>query len=130
MLYSSSDIQRAYTHMVQSCLNDGFDINILSMAGSQGDESRIDLVKDGIVKRFIYSTKYQRFFGSIPYIQIMEFDNDGSRIYWNQKGRVIKTFNFIKARDDKNYYMVNDNELDEIVHKIIIREDKYWNNMD
>lgn len=116
MIYSKNDIQSFYTNQIKKYLQDGYDINIESMNGSQGEDSRIDLVKDGEVIRVILDKRYEIRISDIIYIQIIRFKYDGSTIYWNNRGEVVKTFNFLKTRDRKNFYMV---EGDEEVNKII-----------
>lgn len=122
MIYSKNDIRSFYTNQIMKYLQDGYEINIESMNGSQGEDSRIDLVKDEEVIRIILDRRYEMYVGTIIYIRIIRFDYDGSTIYWNDRGQFIKTFNFLKAKDGKNYYMVEYDDLGKIIQKIIQRE--------
>ena len=92
------------------------------MNGSQGEDSRIDLVKDKEVIRIIFDKKYEMYIGIIYYIRIIKFEYDGSKIYWNERGQFLKTFNFLKARDGKNYYMVDYDGLGMVIKKIMERD--------
>lgn len=132
MIYSKKDISKFYTNLVKEYLENGYDINIESMNGSQGEDSRIDMVKDGEVIRIILDQKYEMYIGTIDYIRIIRFEYDGSRIYWNERGQFLKTFNFLPAKDNKNFYMVEYDDLGQIVQKIIERDnDPFddWNDL-
>ena len=102
MIYSKKDIRSFYTNQIMKYLQDGYEINIESMNGSQGEDSKIDLIKDEEVIRIILDRRYEMYVGTMFYIRIIRFEYDGSTIYWNDRGQFIKTFNFLNAKDGKN----------------------------
>lgn len=124
MIYSKKDISKVYTDIVKVNLEYGY-INTLSMNGTQGEDSRIDInIGVGRVRRVILDEKYIFPLGTIIYIQVIDFMDDDSRIYWNDNGDIVSTISFIGNSDCETYYRVDSwSEVKEIINKSKQRSD-------
>lgn len=137
MIYTKNDISKFYSNVVKENLEYG-DINIPSMSGSQGEDSRIDInLGDGRVRRVLIDTIYDISIGNITVIKVIDFKDTGSNLYWNDKGDLVQDFYFVPVRGTSHskYYMVNSSGLALVMAKIRTRYDiKYpivnWTNID
>lgn len=137
MIYTKNDISKFYSKVVKENLEYG-DINIPSMGGSQGEDSRIDInLGDGRVRRVLIDINYDINIGDVTFIKVIDFKDTGSNIYWNDKGELVQSFYFVPIKGSANskYYMVNRSELVQATAKTRTRYDlKHpivnWTNID
>lgn len=136
MIYTKKDIQKFYTKMVKENLEYG-DINIRSMSGSQGEDSRIDINLGGRIRRVLIYTIYDIDIHDVIFIKIIDFMDNGSGIYWNDKGDLVQKFCFVPIRGTSysKYYMVDQVHFDQARAKRKMRDkNKYevidWTKLD
>ena len=113
MIYTKDDISRFYTKVVKENLELG-NINIPSMTGSQGEDSRIDInIGGGRIRRILIDSKYDIYLGNVTLIKVIDFMDNGSSLYWNDKGDLVQIFYFIpvKGSSKSKYFMANSSEL-------------------
>lgn len=123
MIYSKNDISKFYSNVVKENLEYG-DINIKSMSGSQGEDSRIDInLGGGRIRRILIDSNYDFCLGQVTFIKVIDFMDDGSTIYWNDKGDVVQSFYFIRIKGGSNYYVASIRDIDHIKTKVKTRDD-------
>ena len=124
MIYSKDDISKFYTKVVKENLEYG-NINIPSMTGSQGEDSRIDIDLGGRIRRVLIDTNYDINVGDVTFIKVIDFKDTGSNLYWNDRGDLVQIFYFIPVGGSSNskYYMVNSSELALAMAKMKMRRD-------
>lgn len=102
-----ADIERIYTEMIQTRINEGCTINTETMGGSQGELARIDL-RDGDLIQRVYMNKtydHETLFDLVEITAGVTSWTDlfvrglGSHI-WNHKLEVIEKRTFIKIGGD------------------------------
>ena len=118
MIYSKNDIQDFYTKVLNSYLAKGYMVNIRSMRGCQGDDARIDLVKDGQVVRIIHDTVYDIDFGEYYTVKALGFKDNGSDMYWSFRGDTLEEYYFIRTKDRRNYQMADEDEVNRLKSRI------------
>lgn len=121
MIYSKDDISKFYTSLVQFYINLGFTINIQSMRGSQGDDSKIDLVKGDQIVRIIVNSIHDMYVRTYYVVSVLRFRNTGTDLYWNHKAESSTNHYFLKAKDRTNYYMVSEKRFNKIIETIRTR---------
>ena len=114
MIYSKNDIQDFYTKVLNSYLTKGYMVNIRSMRGSQGEDAKIDLVKDGQVVRIILNTVYDIDLGEYYTVKALGFKDNGSDIYWSFRGDTLEEYYFIRTKDRRNYQMADEEEVNRL----------------
>ena len=134
MIYSKDDISKLYTKMVKETLEYGH-INIPSMSGSQGEDSRIDINIGGRIRRILIDKIYEISIGDVILIKVIDFIDTGSNLYWNDRGDLVQSFYFIPIKGSSNYYMADILDFDQIkVKRKMRREAKHsdtgWTNLD
>lgn len=134
MIYTKNDISKFYTKVVKENLKYG-DINIPSMRGNQGEDSRIDINLGGRIRRVLISSSYDIGLRDVTFIKVIDFMDTGSNLYWNDKGDLVQSFYFIpiKGSQYSKYYMVDRLQLDQIYYKIKNRikyEGTNWTELD
>lgn len=115
MIYTKNDIFKLYSKVVKENLEYG-DINIPSMGGSQGEDSRIDInLGDGRVRRVLIDTNYDINIGDVTFIKVIDFKDTGSNLYWNDKGDLVQSFYFVPIKGSANskYYMADQARFDQ-----------------
>lgn len=115
MIYTKNDISKFYSKVVKENLEYG-DINIPSMGGSQGEDSRIDInLGDGRVRRVLIDTNYDINIGDVTFIKVIDFKDTGSNLYWNDKGELVQSFYFVPIKGSANskYYMADQARFDQ-----------------
>lgn len=121
MIYSKKDISKVYTDIVKANLEYGY-INIRSMGGSQGEDSRIDIdLGGGRVRRILIDSSFDLYLGELIFIKVIDFMDDCSTIYWNDRGDLIQSFYFIPIKGGSSYYMADCSELVQIMAKMKVR---------
>lgn len=137
MIYTKNDISKFYSNVVKENLEYG-DINIPSMGGSQGEDSRIDInLGDGRVRRVLIDTNYDINIGDVTFIKVIDFKDTGSDLYWNDKGDVVQSFYFVPIKGSANskYYMADQAHFDQARANRKMRRDArnkfiVWTNLD
>jgi len=118
MIYSKEDISKFYTSLVQFYINLGYIVNIQSMRGSQGDDSRIDLVKGDQIVRIIVNSTCDIYIRTYYTVSVLRFRNTGTDLYWNHKAESSTNHYFLMAKDRTNYYMVSEKRFNKIIETI------------
>ena len=93
-----ADIERIYTEMIQTRINEGCTINSETMGGSQGELARIDL-RDGDLIQRVYMNKTYDHETMLDVVEIIVGVTSlarGRGILWNDKLEVIEKRNFMR----------------------------------
>lgn len=118
MIYSKNDIQDFYTKVLNSYLAKGYMVNIRSMRGLQGEDARIDLVKDGQIVRIAHNTAYDINFREYYTVKVLGFEDYGSDVYWNGRGDTLEEYYFIRTKDRRGYQMADEEDVNRIKSRI------------
>lgn len=122
MLYSKEDISKFYTSLVSTYINLGYIVNIQSMRGSQGDDSKIDLVKGAQIVRIKINSIHDIYVRTYYVVSVLRFRNTGTDLYWNHKAESSTNHYFLMANDRTNYYMVSEKRFNKIIETIRTRD--------
>lgn len=118
MIYSKDDISKFYTSLVSTYINLGYIVNIQSMPGSQGEDSKIDLVKGDQIVRIIVNSTHDMYVRTYYTVSVLRFRNTGTDLYWNHKAESSTNHYFLRAKDRTNYYMVSEKRFNKIIETI------------
>jgi hypothetical protein len=108
-----NDIAAIATAKVNELIANGFVFNFGTMAGSQGDDFKSDLTKDGIT----YRVRVFHIFEDWNDIEVLEvlkykqdFADDSSRTLWNKDGEVVESHVWYRMRNRNGFVYTDDAE--------------------
>lgn len=106
-----NDIAAIATAKVNELIANGFIFNFGTMAGSQGDDFKADLTKDGITYRIRVFHKNKNF-NSIEVLEVrkyeQDFANDSFSTLWNQDGEVVESHVWYRMENRNGYVYTDD----------------------
>lgn len=108
-----NDIAAIATAKVNELIAKGFIFNFGTMAGSQGDDFKADLTKDGITYRVrVYSEC--RIGKCVEILEVrkyeQDFADDSFASLWNQDGEVVESHIWYRMRNRNGYVYTDDAE--------------------
>lgn len=118
-----NDIAAIATAKVNELIANGFIFNFGTMAGSQGDDFKADLTKDGITYRVrvFHDFGYNDFDGA----EILEvrkyeqnFADDSFASLWNKDGEVVESHVWYSMRNRNGYVYTDDVEAFEAAQEL------------
>lgn len=107
------DIDRKYTELVAEFFAKGYRLHTKSMSGSQGEEAKIDFIKDNELIRVWMDRKYEfdwdsELSGYTLFIRVGRWNEDakyaGRRIVWLHDLDVIEEYKFYQIDCDTDWY--------------------------
>lgn len=111
-----NDIAAIATAKVNELIERGFVFNFGTMAGSQGDDFKADLTKDGITYR-IRVFHDSKNFDDIEVLEVRKYEQnfaDSSfSSLWNQDGEVVESHVWYRMRNRNGYVYTDDIEAFE-----------------
>lgn len=111
-----NDIAAIATAKVNELIANGFIFNFGTMAGSQGDDFKADLTKDGITYRIRVFHKNKNF-NSIEVLEVrkyeQDFTDDSFSTLWNQDGEVVESHVWYRMKNRNGYVYTDDAEAFE-----------------
>jgi hypothetical protein len=126
-----NDIAAIATAKVNELIANGFIFNFGTMAGSQGDDFKADLTKDGITYR-IRVFHESKNFNSIEVLEVrkyeQDFANDSFSSLWNQDGEVVESHVWYRMENRNGYVYTDDAEAFEEAREL--RRARYANHKD
>ena len=126
-----NDIAAIATAKVNELIANGFVFNFGTMAGSQGDDFKADLTKDGITYR-IRTFHECKNFDDIEILEVRKYEQDFAdssfSSLWNHEGEVIESRVWYRMRNRNGYVYTDDVEAFEAAQKL--SHARYINSMD
>lgn len=117
-----NDIAAIATAKVNELIANGFVFNFGTMAGSQGDDFKADLTKDGITYR-IRVFHDRKNFDSIEVLEVRKYEQDFAdssfNSLWNYDGEVVESHVWYRMRNRNGYVYTDDTEAFEAAKKLI-----------
>lgn len=110
-----NDIAAIATAKVNELIANGFIFNFGTMAGSQGDDFKADLTKDGITYRVrvFHEFKYEDF-DDVEILEVRKYEQDfadGSfASLWNNDGEIVESHIWYRMRNRNGYVYTDDAE--------------------
>ena len=118
-----NDIATIATAKVNELIANGFIFNFGTMAGSQGDDFKADLTKDGITYRvrvfhdFVYNG-----FDDAEILEVrkyeQDFADDSFAFLWNKDGEVVESHVWYRMRNRNGYVYTDDVEAFEAAQEL------------
>lgn len=126
-----NDIAAIATAKVNELIANGFVFNFGTMAGSQGDDFKVDLTKDGITYR-IRTFHECKNFNDIEVLEVRKYEQDFAdssfSSLWNHDGEVIESHVWYRMRNRNGYVYTDDVEAFEAAQRL--SHARYINSMD
>lgn len=126
-----NDIAAIATAKVNELIANGFVFNFGTMAGSQGDDFKADLTKDGITYR-IRAFHECKNFDDIEVLEIRKYEQDFAdssfSSLWNHDGEVVESHVWYRMRNRNGYVYTDDVEAFEAAQRL--SHARYINSMD
>lgn len=126
-----NDIAAIATAKVNELIANGFIFNFGTMAGSQGDDFKADLTKDGITYR-IRVFHESKNFNNIEVLEVrkyeQDFADDSFSTLWNQDGEVVESHVWYRMENRNGYVYTDDAEAFEEAREL--RRARYANRKD
>lgn len=111
-----NDIAAIATAKVNELIANGFVFNFGTMAGSQGDDFKADLTKDGITYRIRVFHDIKNF-DDIEVLEVRKYEQDfadsSSSSLWNQDGEVVESHVWYYMSNRNGYVYTDDVEAFE-----------------
>lgn len=110
-----NDIATIATAKVNELIANGFIFNFGTMAGSQGDDFKADLTKNGITYRVrvFHEFKYEDF-DDVEILEVrkyeQDFADDSFASLWNKDGEVVESHIWYRMRNRNGYVYTDDAE--------------------
>lgn len=113
-----NDIAAIATAKVNELIANGFVFNFGTMAGSQGDDFKADLTKDGITYRIRVFHEYgYDGFDDAEILEIRKYEQnfagDSFASLWNKDGEVVESHVWYRMRNRNGYVYTDDAEAFE-----------------
>lgn len=126
-----NDIAAIATAKVNELIENGFVFNFGTMAGSQGDDFKADLTKDGITYRIRVFRECKNF-DDIEVLEVrkyeMGFADSSFDALWNHDGEVVESHVWYRMMNRNGYVYTDDVEVFEDVREL--RHARAINRMD
>lgn len=126
-----NDIAAIATAKVNELIAKGFVFNFGTMAGSQGDDFKVDLTKDGITYRIRVFHDIKNFDG-IEVLEVRKYEQDFAdnsfSSLWNKDGEVVESHVWYRMMNRNGYVYTDDTEAFEAAQKL--SNTRYINSMD
>lgn len=128
-----NDIAAIATAKVNEFIANGFVFNFGTMAGSQGDDFKADLTKDGITYRIrvFHESRYNGF-DDAEILEVRKYEQDFAdssfESLWNKDGEVVESHVWYRMRNRNGYVYTDDTEAFEAAQKL--SHARYINSMD
>lgn len=108
-----NDIAAIATAKVNELIANGFIFNFGTMAGSQGDDFKADLTKDGITYRVrVFYNFGHNDFDDAEILEVRKYEQDfiDNRLspLWNQDGEVVESHVWYRMRNRNGYVYTDD----------------------
>lgn len=118
-----NDIAAIATAKVNELIENGFVFNFGTMAGSQGDDFKADLTKDGITYRIrVFHDFGYNGFDDVEILEVrkyeQDFADDSFASLWNQDGEVVESHVWYRMRNRKGYVYTDDVEAFEAAQEL------------
>lgn len=110
-----NDIAAIATAKVNELIANGFIFNFGTMAGSQGDDFKADLTKDGITYRVrvFHEFKYEDF-DDVEILEVrkyeQDFADDSFASLWNKDGEIVESHIWYRMKNRNGYVYTDDAE--------------------
>lgn len=106
-----NDIAAIATAKVNELIENGFVFNFGTMAGSQGDDFKADLTKDGITYRIRVFNDIKDF-GDIEVLEVRKYEqnfaDDSFSTLWNRDGEVVESHVWYRMENRNGYVYTDD----------------------
>lgn len=128
-----NDIAAIATAKVNELIANGFIFNFGTMAGSQGDDFKADLTKDGITYRIrvFYHFGYEDF-DDVEILEVRKYEqnfaDDHMASLWNEDGEVVESHVWCRMRNRNGYVYTDDFEAFKAAQELSL--DRYINSKD
>lgn len=118
-----NDIAAIATAKVNELIEDGFVFNFGTMAGSQGDDFKADLTKDGITYRIrVFHDFGYNGFDDVEILEVrkyeQDFADDSFASLWSKDGEVVESHVWYRMRNRNGYVYTDDVEAFEAAHEL------------
>lgn len=128
-----NDIAAIATAKVNELIANGFVFNFGTMAGSQGDDFKADLTKDGITYRVrVFHESVYDGFGDAEILEVRKYEqnfaDDSFASLWDKDGEVVESHVWHRMRNRNGYVYTDDTEAFEAAQKL--SRARYINSMD
>lgn len=128
-----NDIAAIATAKVNELIANDFVFNFGTMAGSQGDDFKADLTKDGITYRVrVFHEFGYKNFDDVEILEVRKYEQDfadGSfASLWNKDGEVVESHVWYRMRNRNGYVYTDDVEAFEAAQELSYA--RYINSMD
>ena len=122
---NGKDISLMFTTIIQDYLNLGFIFNYESAGGTQGEDMKADLTKDGgkTVYRVYVNKRYEGRGDICVYIIVEKFTNcNKNNTLWQGKGEKISEKKFWQIDDKRwnNVYVESKEDFEAIIDSIVV----------
>lgn len=117
-----NNIAAIATAKVNELIANGFVFNFGTMAGSQGDDFKADLTKDGVTYRIRVFKDHENFH-SVEIVEVRKYeqgfaDNGCSSTLWNEDGEVIESNVWYRMRNRDGYVYTDDAKAFEAAREL------------
>lgn len=118
-----NDIAAIATAKVNELIKNGFVFNFGTMAGSQGDDFKADLTKDGITYRVrvFHEFRYDGF-DDAEILEVRKYEqnfaDDSFASLWNKDGEVVESHVWYRMRNRNGYVYTDDVEAFEAAQEL------------
>lgn len=128
-----NDIAAIATAKVNELIANDFVFNFGTMAGSQGDNFKADLTKDGITYRVrVFHEFGYKNFDDVEILEVrkyeQDFADDSFASLWNKDGEVVESHVWYRMRNRNGYVYTDDVEAFEAAQELSYA--RYINSMD
>lgn len=118
-----NDIAAIATAKVNELIANGFIFNFGTMAGSQGDDFKADLTKDGITYRVrVFHDFGYNGFDDAEILEVrkyeQDFADDSFASLWNKDGEVVESHVWYRMRNRNGYVYTDDVEAFEAAQEL------------
>ena len=117
-----NDIAAIATAKVNELIENGFTFNFGTMAGSQGDDFKADLTKDGVTYRVRVFSDHKDFC-SVEIVEVRKYEqgfaNNGcGSTLWNDDGEVIESHVWYRMKNRNGYVYTDDAKAFEAAREL------------
>lgn len=118
-----NDIAAIATAKVNELIANGFIFNFGTMAGSQGDDFKADLTKDGITYRIrVFPDFRHNGFDDAEILEVrkyeQDFADDSFASLWNNDGEIVESHVWYRMRNRNGYVYTDDVEAFEAAQEL------------
>lgn len=118
-----NDIAAIATAKVNELIANGFVFNFGTMAGSQGDDFKVDLTKDGITYRVrVFHDFGYNGFNDVEILEVRKYEqnfaDDSFASLWSKDGEVVESHVWYRMRNRNGYVYTDDVEAFEAAQEL------------